>query len=64
MGRGYRLVLQRRALPRPVPIFVARSPNNENRANILTEALQVGDLEVIDARFGDETFGNGLFAYR
>jgi len=43
---------------------VARSPNNENRANILTEALQVGDLEVIDARFGDETFGNGLFAYR
>jgi hypothetical protein len=62
-GQGYRLVLQGRAFPRPVPIFAAWSSNNENSANILIGTLEVGDLEVIDALLGDELLSSGLFAY-
>ncbi|HXG65653.1 MAG TPA: hypothetical protein VNO70_11140, partial [Blastocatellia bacterium] len=59
--QGYRLLLQGRVFPHPVPIFAVWRANNRNEASVAVEALEGHQLQVTDVLLGDTTFGSGRF---
>jgi hypothetical protein len=61
--QGYRLLLQGLAFPEPVPIAAFWRPNNECEAQVASEALETGALQVTSVLLGDETFGKGDFPH-
>ena len=55
--QGYRIVLQTRCFPAPVPLFAVWRANSTNEAKIALEELDKGRLQVTDVMLGDTTFG-------